>query len=71
MPHTVEIRCPETGRLFSKLSIQTAAVVPGNLMEFACDNCRKNKRREEGVELRHVLHRYNFLGEWVETVEVP
>jgi len=71
MARTVEIRCPRTRRLFTKLSIQNANVVEGNLMEFSCDNCRKLKRQQEGVVLRYVLHRYNFLGEWVETVEVP
>lgn len=74
MPDIVEVRCP-TGpqQLFTKLRLgQTAAryVQPGNLIEFACADCAKTLTRAAGT--RHsVLHRYNFLGELVETVTEP
>lgn len=65
-----EIRCPEDPRrLFSKL-IQEGGkpvITDGNLIEFACQNCKKTLL-SRGVEVSRVLHRYNIAGELVETV---
>jgi hypothetical protein len=66
----VEVRCPsEFGRLLLKISVSDdpPVVVPGNLMEIACPACRRVLQRE-GRSVSRVLHRYNFLGELVETV---
>lgn len=66
-----EVRCPEDPRrLFTKL-IQEGkrpSVVEGNLIEFACQNCKKS-RQTQGLKVNRVLHRYNILGELVETFE--
>lgn len=62
-PEVVEVAC-DVGprRLFAKLRLagERPVVTDDNLMEFSCDNCR----RREGEP---VLHRYNLLGELVET----
>lgn len=66
---TVEIRCPEDPRrLLSKLLLSGGkpTVVEGNLIEFACDNCKK-ALRSSGQSVVRVLHRYNLAGELVET----
>jgi len=64
-----EIRCPEDPRrLFTKL-IQSGGrpvIVEGNLIEFACQNCKKTLAAEGSFYTR-VLHRYNIAGELVET----
>lgn len=65
----VEIRCPVNfGRLFMKMKLagDQPHYVDGNLMEFACDDCKKQHRRA-GDQVTRVLHRYNFLGELVES----
>jgi hypothetical protein len=49
-----------------KLAGEQPQYVEGNLMEFACDDCKKQLRRS-GDNVFRVLHRYNFLGELVET----
>ena len=58
----LELRCAENpSRMFGKLLVEQGAVVNSdNLLEFACRDCRT-----EGV--RRVLHRFNVLGELVET----
>lgn len=57
-----ELRCPvNPSKLFMKLS--RPIITDGNLIEVACRDCR----RKRGVR---VLHRYNVLGDLVETVEV-
>lgn len=65
-----ELRCPEDPRrLFSKL-IQAGGrpvITDGNLIEFACQNCKKTLQ-SQGVDVTRVLHRYNIAGELVETV---
>lgn len=66
---TVEVRCPVgPQRLLSKLRLsgEKPTYVEGNLIEFACDDCKRNLRRR-GQTVSRVLHRYNFLGELVET----
>lgn len=66
-----EIRCPEDSRrLFSKLILDVthSKITNENLIEFACQNCKK-RLRDEGIPVNQVLHRYNIAGELVETVE--
>jgi hypothetical protein len=69
----VEIRCPSgSQRLLAKV-IQdgTVDVGPGtNLLEFACHDCVRQLKRS-GHEVSRVLHRYNFVGQLVETVTRP
>jgi hypothetical protein len=60
----IELRCDrDPQRMFGKLlNTSPVRVDPGtNLMEFSCDKCR----RATGAKL--VLHRFNILGELVET----
>lgn len=69
----VEVRCPsEFGRLLLKISVSDdpPVLVTGNLMEIACPACRRVLQRQ-GIVVSRVLHRYNFLGELVETVTEP
>lgn len=65
----VEVRCPNsTRRLFFKLRSSGAPtpIVDGNLIELACVDCRRQLAKE-GRPVSHVLHYYNFIGEWVST----
>ena len=63
----VDLRCPvDTRRLFARLRRGEAQIVDGNLVEVACDDCRR-ARRKTGDTVRLVLHRFNVLGECVET----
>lgn len=69
---TVELRCPEGfRRLFSKLLLSGdhPRVTSGNLLEFACSDCKKNLR-DQGQPVRLVLHRFDLAGELVESVVV-
>lgn len=68
MTTVVEVRCPEhLGRLFFKQIMEFEPhIVPGNLIEVACHDC-KRKLVREGEQVEHVFHRYNLLGELVET----
>lgn len=61
---TVELRCDvDPRRLFGKLLREETYTIDRstNLMEFSCDRCR----RTTGAV--RVLHRFNILGELVET----
>lgn len=68
--NTIELRCSESPRrLFAKLLREgegPLTVVPGNLVEFACRDCTKREREIEPGVMR-VLHRFNILGELVES----
>ncbi len=74
MPNVVEVRCPAgPQKLFTKLRLgETTAryIQPGNLIEFHCYDCTRTLRRETGSS-EGVFHRYNFLGELVETTTQP
>jgi hypothetical protein len=62
----IEIRCPANPRrLFLKVDRPT--VVAGNLIEVACVDCR-NTARHTGKTVTRVLHRFNVVGDLVETV---
>lgn len=70
---TIEVRCPSgPRRLFTKLRLsgESPRYVDGNLIEFACPECRR-LYRQRGVTVDRVLHQYNFLGELVSTVTEP
>lgn len=68
--YSIDVRCPIVDgpqRLFMKLRISDSVeVVDGNLMEFACSDCKRTLRKQ-GFEVDRVLHQYNFLGEFVQT----
>lgn len=67
---TVELRCPVgPKRLFSKLILagDRPRITSGNLVEFACADCRKSVRAT-GQPCRLVLHRFDLVGELVESV---
>lgn len=69
MGETIDIRCPEDPRhLFLKLKSHGEAtpVVDGNLLELACYECRKTLRRQ-GEDVIYVFHRFNLVGELIET----
>jgi len=71
MVTAVDLRCPVVHRrLFARLRMREASIVEGNLIEVACDECRKI-RRKQGDEVRLVLHRFNVIGVCVETEVVP
>ena len=68
-----EIRCPVgPKKLFTKLKLsgEPVYVMEGNLIEFTCWDCAKQVGRERN-ELVVVFHRFNFIGELVNTVVVP
>lgn len=69
----VEIRCPiGPKRLLSKLLLSgdRPKVVEGNLIEFACADCKRTYRKG-GRRVSIVLHRYNLAGELIETSVLP
>jgi WhiB family redox-sensing transcriptional regulator len=75
----LELRCPEpwrvrcdAGRLLAKLRLsgqKPSYVHPDNLIELECQDC-KVRLRKDGRSVARVLHRYDFLGEHVETLVV-
>lgn len=60
----IDLRCP-AGYLLGRTI--APKIVEGNLVELDCRKCRKN----DHPEARRVLHRFNVLGDCVETVVVP
>lgn len=64
----IQIRCPAgPQRLMAILRHREKyVIVEDNLIEFACNDCARWKRKE-GDPVWRVLHRYNLLGELVET----
>lgn len=70
MSTTVEVRCPVGPRkLFTKLKLgeETGGYLPNGLIEFSCQDCAKTVGREQNRPMR-VYHRYNFLGDLIQTV---
>lgn len=69
--NTIEVRCPNgPQKLFTKLKLgeEFATMVPDqNLIEFTCRDCARQMSKQSGETVR-VFHRFNFLGELVETV---
>lgn len=70
-PEIVEVRCPVgPRRLFAKLRLEGGInphVTEDNLVEFSCDDC-KRERRARGERVFRVLHRFDFFGTLVQTV---
>lgn len=64
-----ELRCDANpARLFAKIFLDPEAegrVVEGNLIEFACRDCRRRLTSDQTPRL--VLHRFNVVGDLVET----
>jgi hypothetical protein len=70
---STELRCPVGPQ---KLLAQVLSsgerpqyVHPDNLIELACNDCARTARRA-GDPVARVLHRFNILGELVETLVV-
>lgn len=66
----VELRCTEGfGKLLGKFfrAGMPLTVDSDNLAELPCADCKRRLRRE-GQRARVVLHRFNVIGELVETV---
>lgn len=59
---TMDMRCPGA---FHKL-LGRIRIVDGNLIELACNDCAR-KMRAQGETVTQVLHRFNVLGELIET----
>lgn len=68
--YAIEVRCPKgPQRLFAKIRVDDETsmhVIDGNVMEFACGDCKRTLRRE-GFEVDRVLHQYDFSGQFVQT----
>lgn len=67
MSVAVEVRCPNgPRRLFSKLKLagEKPTYTDDNLIEFACGDCRREMHDQS---VTRVLHRYNFIGDLIET----
>lgn len=66
----IDLRCPVGARaLLGKVvkSGGSATVNSDNLLELACRDCTKTARKTR-PEVAHVVHRFNVLGELVESV---
>lgn len=77
----VDVRCPvpqvwhdgtcKPGRLLLRLrqsGEKPSYVHPDNLIELACEDCKTALRKAGRRGVKRVLHRYNFLGDLVETL---
>ncbi len=67
----LDIRCPVGPRRLL-MRVLASGETPhvdrdDNLLELACADCRRIMRKE-GTEVNLVLHRFNILGELIETV---
>ncbi len=76
----VDVRCPDRwsdgtcqpGRLLLKIrqrGERETYVHPDNHIELYCEDCTRNMRKA-GRRVRRVLHRYDFIGQLVETLIV-
>jgi hypothetical protein len=62
---TVELRCDQNpSKLLAK--VKAPRIVDGNLIEIACTDCAKRRLATNGQRCQ-VLHRFNVLGELVES----
>lgn len=65
----VELRCNSNPlRLLAKIRQPQSGVeiVEGNLIEIACDHCKRTHRQRD-PEVKLVVHRWNVVGELIET----
>jgi hypothetical protein len=75
MPETetrIELRCPVgfralLGKVIASPEQQRVHVNSDNLLELVCRDCTRNAR-QSNRRIAHVFHRYNVLGELVESV---
>ncbi len=64
----VDLRCPQP---MGKLLARTAGTIGcDNVVEVACNNCAR-AARAAGQPCSRVLHRFNLLGELLETRVEP
>jgi hypothetical protein len=66
----VQIRCPYGPReLLMKLrkANEHIPIVEDNLMELYCSFCSRMSRKQDPT-VKRVVHRYNLLGEMVESI---
>lgn len=75
MSDDVEVRCPVgPQRLFVKLKLGEefgGVVAETNLFEFTCSDCSRRATRADGGHQKiRVYHRYNFIGELIQTEAV-
>lgn len=61
----VELRC-DTNRSKLLAKVKKPVIVDGNLIEVACDDCKRRKRKL-GEVVSLVVHRFNVLGDLIET----
>lgn len=66
--YLVELRCPVGPKsLLGKMApTEKAHVTAENLVELACSDCARELRRK-GKNVLRVLHRFNFLGDLIES----
>lgn len=67
---SVDLRCPIGPKRLLAVVRQTEdyhGIVEGNLLELACRDCRNFTANAEGRKPQFVLHRFNVLGELVES----
>lgn len=61
----LDLRCPVSpSKMFARM--RSGMVVDGNLVEIACPECAR-RYRKGGDNVSRVLHRYNVLGDCIET----
>lgn len=73
VPQEIELRCPVGPRkLFAKLRLEGVqpTMTSGNLLELSCQDCRRRARSEGRPDVGFVLHRFDILGNLVETVVI-
>ena len=68
-PMVVELRCP-IGPKALLMEIRSEGELPvvsqDNLLELACRSCARSARHTDPA-VRRVLHRFNFMGQLVES----
>lgn len=68
----IELRCPAGPKaLLAKMVMrgETPTYDSWNLMELSCRDCSKIARKSDSEVIR-VVHRFNILGELVESVKI-
>lgn len=65
MTRLLDLRCPvDQRRMFGRIVRMEGIEISDNLIEFACDRCRKITGSAQ------VLHRFDFGGRLVETISL-
>lgn len=70
LPTYADLRCPVgPKKLLGRVRKEGdhAAIVSDNLLELACRDCRNSVQLESGRKPQVVFHRFNILGELVES----